>query len=136
MATLESQIADLLDTYLSTFNAGDFTTASRYYDQPSVAVGASGLAIFQTREDFAGLLASTVTRLKRVGFDRSEWVGEKQITVLEDDGFKGLVTASCVCKRLKEDGSSCEEFTVVYTLRRVEGQWLIVAILQHPVETK
>lgn len=84
----------------------------------------------------AEFLAATVAKLREDRFHHSEWMGEKTIIVLEDDGEKGLVMASCGCKRVREDGTSCEEFTATYTLRKVEGKWLIVSIHQHPLSTQ
>lgn len=133
---LSSQISHLLNTYLSTFNNSSFTTASKYYHCPATAISASGIVILPAPSDMAEFLSTTVDRLKTNGFDHSEWVGGKTIIVLEDDGEKGLVMASCGCKRVWKDGTSCEDFTATYTLRKVEGKWLIVSIHQHPLSTQ
>lgn len=129
---LEAQISQQLDTYIAAFNTGDFTTAASNYHEPAVSISAGGVAILPARRDLAKFLSGTVERLKKDGFDYSEWAGPKRIIVLDE----GLVLASCTCKRLRGNGSSCEEFTATYTLRKTGEGWLIAAIHQHPVETQ
>ena len=76
------------------------------------------------------MFAATTKRLKAEGWVRSEFVGDKGVVVLVDEG---LVMASCPCKRLRADGGSVEEFTAVYTLRRRTGEgegWAICSIHQ------
>ncbi|TID20110.1 hypothetical protein E2P81_ATG07417 [Venturia nashicola] len=133
---LSTQISTILNTYLSAFNTADYKTASKHYHSPAMAISASGVTILPSPCQMADLLSATVTKLKEDNFDHSEWVGEKKIIVLEDEGEKGLVMASCGCKRVRKDGSSCEEFTATYTLRKVRGEWLIVSIHQHPLNTQ
>lgn len=136
MTTTESQISTLLNAYLHSFNTSSYTEASTYYHEPAIAISATGTILLPTRPGIATFLSNTVTRLQQDSFDHSEWIGFKKIIILEDDGEKGLVLASCGCKRVRKDGSSCEEFTATYTLRRVEGSWLIVSIHQHPLSTR
>lgn len=135
---LKTQISQLLDTYLRAFNTSNFKAASTYYHKNATAISASGVVLLPTPSDIAELLLTTVGKLKQDGFDHSEWVGEKTILVLEDDDEKGLglVMASCGCKRVREDGSLCEEFAATYTLRKVDAEWLIVSIHQHPISTQ
>lgn len=56
----------------------------------------------------------------------------KNVVMLDE----GLVLVSTACKRVRGDGTNCEEFGVTYTLRRVGGGWLIVGLMQHRVETR
>jgi ketosteroid isomerase-like protein len=139
MSSHKAEISQLLDTYLSAFNNGNLATASHYYHEPAVAISSSGLTLLPTRSDLATFLSATVVRLREDGFDHSEWIGEKNVTVLEaeiglgDEVGKGLAVAKCGCKRMRKDGTSCEEFTASYTLRRVGGQWLIISIHQYPL---
>lgn len=142
---LQTKISNHLTTYLTAFNTSNFTTASKYYHTPSIAISATGVTILPSPTEISTLLSTTVDRLKKTnGFDHSEWIGEKTIIVLEDDdgggdndgGERGLVMASCGCKRVRKDGSVCEVFTATYTLRKVEGEWLIVSVHQHPLSTQ
>ncbi|QDS76893.1 hypothetical protein FKW77_003968 [Venturia effusa] len=88
---LKHQITTLLNTYLATFNASDYATASKYYYSPSIAISASGVLLLPAAADMASFLSTTVSRLKVDGFDHSEWIGEKAIVVLEDEGERGLL---------------------------------------------
>jgi len=133
-SVIESEISVLLDTYLAAFNKGDFTTCAEYYHEPAVAITSSGLTHLPARSDLATFLETTVKRLRKEGFEKSEWIGEKRVEVLEDDGEKGLVMVKCGCKRVREDGTSIEEFGVAYTLRRVVGRWEIISIHQYPLK--
>lgn len=134
MSSLESQISDHLDTYISYFNKSDFANAAAYYHEPAVAISSGGVSILPGRKDLQDYFATTVKRLREDGFDHSEWGGPKKIIVLDE---KGLVLASCTCKRLRKDGTSCETFTATYTLRNVDGHgWLIAAIHHHPFENQ
>ena len=129
-ATLEAQISQQLDAYIAAFNAGDFATASSHYNEPAISISASAVTMFPARKDLSDLFSSIVERRRKDGFDHSEWAGPKKVIVLDE----GLVLASCACKRLRKDGSSCEEFTATYTLRKAEQGWLIAAIHQHAIE--
>jgi hypothetical protein len=129
---LEAQISTQLDTYIAAFNLGSYTTAASNYHEPAVSISAQGVSILPLRKDLAYFLSGTVERLKKDGFDHSEWAGPKKIIVLDE----GLVLASCGCKRLRKDGTSCEEFTATYTLRKSGEGWLIAAIHHHPLETQ
>lgn len=136
MPPLSTQISTLLDAYIKAFNASDYTTASTYFHEPALVVSASGVAVLPSTSDVTNELVATVTELREDDFHHSEWIGEKTIIVLENEGEKGLLMASCGCKRVRKDGSSCEEFTATYTLRKVGGEWLIVTILKHPLSTQ
>ena len=128
MSNLETQLSDQLDTYIAAFNARNFQSAASHYHEPAVAISAAaGVTILPKRVDLAAFLSSTVERLVKDGFDHSEWMGPKKLIVLGE----GLVLVSCACKRLRGDGTSCEEFAVIYTLRKEGEQWRIAAIHQH-----
>lgn len=134
---IEVQIAEQLDSYIGAFNAGDFSTAAANYHEPAMAISANAVTILPARKDFSNFLSSTVERLRKDGFDHSEWAGPKKIIVLENTPESGLVLSSCTCKRLRKDATTCEEFTATYTLRKTSDQgWLIVAIHQHPIATQ
>lgn len=129
---LHTHISSLLDAYITTFNDSDLAAAATYYDAPTAIISAStGTTLLPSHADFIATFTATLNRLKADGWTRSEYVGEKTLVVLVADA---LVLASCPCRRLRGDGSCVEEFTAVYTLRRVgEGEarkWLICAI-QH-----
>lgn len=131
---LQKLISDLLDTYIASFNAGDYAKAASYYSEPSVGIAAgSPVTVMGTHKDRVDVLESTVARLREDGFEHSEWGGPKTIIVLDPEG---LVLASCACKRLRRDGTSVEEFTATYTLRKEGSGWKIVAIHHHPFETQ
>ncbi|KAF1812297.1 hypothetical protein P152DRAFT_449564 [Eremomyces bilateralis CBS 781.70] len=131
---LEESISQQLDDYISDFNKGDFDKAATNYLEPAVTLSASSVSILSNRQDLADMLSSAVTRLRKDGFDHSEYVGPKKIIILDD---KGLALASCATKRLRKDGTSCEEFTATYTLRRTdESGWLIAAIHSHPIDSQ
>jgi hypothetical protein len=129
---LEAQISSQLDTYIAAFNAGSYTTAASNYHEPAVSISGKSFSTLPLRKDLATFLFRTVERLKKDGFDHSEWAGPKKIIVLDE----ALVLASCSCKRLRGDGTSCEEFTATYTLRKTGEGWLIAAIHHHPLETQ
>lgn len=134
LKALEESISQQLDDYIADFNRGDFDKAATNYHEPTVALSAGSVSMLPKRQDLADMFSSTVARLRKDGFDHSEYVGPKKIVVLDD---KGLVLASCATKRLRKDGSSCEEFTATYTLRRTdESGWLIAAIHSHPIESQ
>lgn len=130
---LKKTISDLLETYISTFNKQDLPGAASYYDEPAFIISATGAKLMPARADYVSVFTETVQRLKDSGWDHSEFIGEKNITVMQDDAEGALVMAGCPCKRLRGDGSSVEEFTASYTLRR-GGQrgWLIVGIHHSP----
>jgi ketosteroid isomerase-like protein len=130
LETLQNQISELLDVYIGKFNRGDLNGAASHYHEPSVQISAEGVTVFPARKEMAELFTSAVERLRKDGWDHSEWAGSKQIFVLD---VNGLVLASCPCKRLRKDGTSCEEFTATYTLRKKDQDWLIAAIHHHPI---
>jgi ketosteroid isomerase-like protein len=131
---LEVHISQLLDVYSSKFNHGDFEEAASNYHEPAIALTAGSVAILPARKDLPRFFSGLVERRHRDGYKNSEFAGPKKIIVLDE---KGLVLASCHCKMVREDGTSCEEFTATYTLRKTDDQkWLIAAIHQHPLETQ
>lgn len=136
-AISKSHISDLLESYISKFNNNDLAGAASFYDEPAVVIAAEGVKLMPARKDYVSMFTETVARLKSEGWDHSEFIGEKSIAIL--DAEKGLVLASCPCKRLKKDGSSVEEFTATYTLRKKqngEGDgWLIASIHHGPFGT-
>jgi ketosteroid isomerase-like protein len=127
---LTTHLSTLLDTYISSFNARNFSAAALYYSSPAVSISASSSTILPSREDLAAFLSDIVTRLEKDGFDHSEWTAPKKVIVLDE----GLVLVSTACKRVRGDGTSCEEFGVTYTLRREGERWLIVGILHGSIE--
>lgn len=133
----KTEISDILESYISKFNNNDLAGAASYYDEPAVIISAEGVKLMPAQKDYVSTFTETVKRLKSEGWDHSEFIGEKGIAVL--DGDKGLVLASCPCKRLRKDGSSVEEFTATYTLRKKqadEGEgWLIASIHHGPFGT-
>ena len=132
-AELSKTISDLLETYIATFNRQDLPGAASYYDEPAFIISASGAKLMPARKDYVSVFTETVQRLKDSGWDHSEFIGEKGINVMQDDSEGALVMASCPCQRLRKDGSSVEEFTASYTLRRGGDRgWLIVGIHHSP----
>lgn len=130
ISPLTSHLSALLDTYISSFNARDFPAAALYYSSPTVSISASGSTVLPSRNDLAAFFSDTVTRLEKDGFDHSEWMAPKKVVVLDE----GLVLVSTACKRMRGDGTSCEEFGVTYALRKEGERWLIVAILHGSTE--
>ncbi len=131
---LEVHISQLLDVYSNKFNNGDFEEVASNYHEPAIAITAGSVAILPARKDLPKFLSELAERRRKNGWERSEFAGPKKIIVLDE---KGLVLASCYCKMVREDGTSYEEFTATYTLRKTDDQkWLIAAIHQHPVETQ
>ena len=131
---LEGHISQLLDIYSSKFNNGDFEEVASHYHEPAVAITAGSVVILPARKDLPNFLSEHAGRRRKNGYSHSEFVGPKKIIVLDE---KGLVIASCGCKVVREDGTSGEEFTATYTLRKTDDQkWLIAAIHQHPFETQ
>jgi ketosteroid isomerase-like protein len=130
--TLKNYISDLLDVYIGKFNRGDLNGAASHYDEPAVQLSAKGVTVLPIRREMAEMFTSTVERLRKDGWDHSEWGGPKKIIVLD---MEGLILASCPCKRLRANGTSCEEFTATYTLRKDNQNWLIAAIHHHPFES-
>jgi hypothetical protein len=137
---LDDVISNYLDSYIGSFNASNYEKASSYYNEPCVSISATGTIIMSTRRDVSEFLSTMSARLRGEGFDHSEWSGPKKVIVLDE---KGLVLASCGCKRLRKDGSSIEEFTATYTLRKGESstsskdqRWLVSAIHHHPLSTQ
>jgi ketosteroid isomerase-like protein len=126
---LQNYISELLDVYIGKFNRGDITGAASYYHEPAVQISVEGVQVFPERQNMAQMFTSAVERLRKDGWDHSEWAGPKKIIVLDK---KGLVLASCPCKRLRADGTSCEEFTATYTLRKVDQDWRIAALHHSP----
>jgi ketosteroid isomerase-like protein len=130
---LKKRISNLLEEYISTFNRQDLPGAASYYDEPAFIIAASGAKLMPARKDYVSIFTETVERLRSEGWDHSEFIGEKDIRILQDDSEGALVLASCPCKRLKKDGSSVEDFTASYTLRRGgEKGWLILGIHHSP----
>lgn len=131
--SVEDKISAQLDAYIANFNAGKYVEAASNYHEPAVTFSAQAVTVLPRKEDMAQYFSQTVEGLRKDGFDHSEWAGPKNIIVLDP----GLVLASCACKRLRKDGSSCQEFTATYTMRKNEdGHWQIAAIHSHPLETQ
>ncbi|KIW80066.1 hypothetical protein Z517_06681 [Fonsecaea pedrosoi CBS 271.37] len=119
-----------LDNYLRTFNARDFAGVAKFYDEPFASISRAGVSVVRDHKAAEDLLVSTVERLKKDGFSNSVWAAPKKVIVLDE---AGLVLVSCPCRRLRQDGTLCEQFTATYTLRKTDDQrWLIVAIHTHP----
>lgn len=129
-STSHDAISQFLDEYVRKFNDGDFDSAASCYHEPAAVFSVSGVTIFSKRSEIAEMFKKTVQRLREDGWDHSEWAGSKKIVTLDDSG---LVLASCPCKRLRKDGTSCEEFTATYTLRKKDQNWFVAAIHQHPL---
>ncbi|RVX68465.1 hypothetical protein B0A52_07465 [Exophiala mesophila] len=122
-----------LDNYLHNFNSGHFDEVANYFYAPFMSIALESVSVLHDRTDIKNSLITTVERLKKDGFHHSEWSAPKKIVVL--DGA-GLVLASCRFRRLRQDGTLCEQFTATYTLRKANDQeWLIVAVHLHPFAT-
>lgn len=126
---LEEETCKLLDDYLTNFNNGDFVAAASIWHEPTLGVSAAAVSLVPSRKDLENYLQTTVAKLREDGFDHAEWVGPKKVIVLDE---KGVVLVCCNLSRLRKNGTSIEEFTVTYSLRRDNDHgWQIAAFHQH-----
>lgn len=134
VAQLKGQISQQLDRYISKFNDGDFGWASSNYHEPTLFISAQAVVTLSTREDIMNNMSSTVEHLRKDGFSHTEWAGNKNIILLDENG---LALASYICKRFRTNGTLSEEFSATYTPQKIDSQgWLITAVYQHPIETQ
>jgi ketosteroid isomerase-like protein len=130
---IKEQASAALDDYLSKFNRRDLAAAAAYYHDPMQVISALSVDLVHGPREMEESFKATMKRLESEGFDHSEWTAPKQIAVLDE---KGLVLICCHVSRLKKDGSSLEDLTVTYTLRKSDSQgWQIVAMHRNATGT-
>jgi hypothetical protein len=124
-------ILDVMDTYITTWNAGDHAQTAACFSFPAMFIASGGVTLLQTERDALDHLDGIRARLKGAGFVRSVW-GARDIFPLGDD----LALASCEFRRVDGHDKAIESSIGTYTLRRANGGWKIVACVVHGADAK
>ncbi len=131
---MEKQLEEILNTfgaYIKAFNSLEPTKVLPFFHLPAMLMTSKEVAVMEKPIEVLGVFAILMDDLKHKNFKESQIVGELQVTKLSDN--QGQVVG--VAKRFNEAGAEIEHFGFIYTLRKVEADWKIIAGVLHEPET-
>jgi ketosteroid isomerase-like protein len=120
----EADMEALYRQYVEVFNTGDAEALSELLAFPAVGGGAAPPQVYRTAQDFQRMIEGTFRHFRANGWARSQ-VDSAQGAEMAGD--TGVVRA--VFSRYREDGERYEEGSGNYVMRRLDGQWRIVAMI-------
>src|SRR5947208_659469 len=107
MTNDEADIRRMLDELFESFQTLDPRAMVRYYDLPSMAIGAQGVSVMSTPADVEARFARLMQRLKSQGYERS-CHSEARVTLLGERLAELHVTGA----RYRRDGNLLEPLHV------------------------
>ena len=125
--TIDKEVRQFMQSYLSTFDKGYSRDVANYYANSMLMLAPNGdLRSFDTPK----VIRRTVKKWKRYllhnGFESSRWV-DLNVRSLSDS----TALVSTVFERLNSKGEVFQRGGATYTLRRSEGDWKIWLIHIH-----
>ena len=123
----EAAATQLMNEYRDSFISLDAQRTSMHFNEPFMVVTAASTSVFATHAEFEASLKPEFSRLKSLGFARSEYA-PLRIKALAD----GVVIASARTTRYKTDGSELETIGATYLLRSTKEGWRIAVVTPHP----
>lgn len=124
-------IKDRFIAYLLAFNLLKPTKVLEFFHLPSMLMTSKEVAVMEKPVEVLGVFAILMDDLKERDFEESKIVSPLQITQLSENQAQVVAVA----KRFNRSQEEIEHFGFTYTLRKVEGDWKIIAGVLHDPET-
>jgi hypothetical protein len=124
MAGVEAELEALYRKYVEVFNTGDGEALSRLLAYPAVGGGAARPQVYRTPLEFQRMIEGTLAHFRAQGWARSHVDSTEGV---EMAGDTGVVRA--VFSRYRADGERYEEGSGNYVMRKLDGEWRIVAMI-------
>ncbi|WP_310425870.1 alpha/beta hydrolase [Chamaesiphon sp. VAR_48_metabat_135_sub] len=116
--------------YAEAFNLLDPTQVEPFFQVPSMLMTSDLVVVMKESKEVTGVFAVLMDKLRKDNFKESK-ILSLQVSQLSDN--QGLVVG--VAKRFNQADEEIEHFGFTYTLRKVEGDWKIIAGVLHEPET-
>ena len=126
MAQDAEGIAKTFQNYVQAFQSLQPNAAAEYCQSPCLFISADGVLLMANRKELKAFVGQLTMSLKARGFARSEII---EMRVNQMSGRIALVSVRKV--RYRTDGSELEQLGETYTMRKVDGDWKIVAAMVH-----
>jgi 3-oxoadipate enol-lactonase len=116
--------------YADAFNLLDPTKVEPFFKTPSIMMNSELVVVLKEPKEVIGLFTVFMDKLRKEKFKESK-ILSLQVSQLSDN--QGLVVG--VAKRFNQADEEMEHFGFTYTMRKVEGNWKIIAGVLHEPET-
>lgn len=124
-------VLDVMDTYITTWNAGDHKGTAACFYLPAMFIASAGVTLLETEQDAIDHLDGIRHRLAGANFSRSIW-GTREVFPLGED----LALASCEFTRVDDHDVPIESSIGTYTVKSTASGWKIVACVVHSSDAK
>lgn len=115
---IESDVMEVLDEYLATFNASDSEALSATWHFPHFRLAQGTMQVWEIREDAIRGGKERFEALRTTGWHKTEWL-EREIISISDS----KVHVATKFRRLREDGSEIVTTESLYILIKQNGRW-------------
>jgi hypothetical protein len=123
------EILKKFSEYARTFNLLEPTQVAPFFHLPAMLMTSDIVAPMKSLDEVIEAFKPLMTKLKHDNFDRSEIIGNLQVTQFSDN--QGQVVG--VAKRFAIGNKQIEHFGFTYTLRKVDDDWkIIVGVIHEP----
>jgi hypothetical protein len=126
MGSDEDSIRRMFNAYVEAFQALEPRSVAIYLDAPFMFIGPQGVRVLRDFAEIESFLAGIMAQLRAQDYARSTIA---DIRVNRMSASNALVSVRRA--RYRTDGSELEKLGETYTLRKVEGNWRIVAAMVH-----
>jgi hypothetical protein len=115
--------------YAQTFNLLEPAKVAPFFHLPAMLMTSDLVAPMKTSDEVIVVFKTLMDKLKSDNFDRSEIIGNLQVTQVSDN--QGIVNG--VAKRFATGNKQIEHFGFTYTLRKVSDEWkIIIGVIHEP----
>ncbi|MDA0263039.1 MAG: nuclear transport factor 2 family protein [Chloroflexi bacterium] len=130
MTDLGQEVDQLFVDYFRDFGKLDLEAIVAYFHLPCMFITPTGVFVFSTASEVEGFWRPRFDDLRSNGFARTER-SDASIKVLTDD----TAIASSKATRYSKDESEMERRGAVFTVRKTDAGWKIVALVHHSPDT-
>ena len=122
----EAAATKALNEYLAAVTELDVPRAATFFHEPFFVVNAAATRLLSNRSEIEAWIAPNYKALKERNFARSEWAKLKVKSL-----GNGVVIASALAIRYKQDGQELQRLGVTYLMRKTVDGWKVATLTNH-----
>jgi len=126
----ENAVKQLLTDYYKDFSTLRIQSILRYFNQPALLIGPSGVFALPTPEAVVPIFGPVMENLRQREYGRSE-LSLKQLRLLSSTS--AFATGAAI--RYKTDGQEMERVGVTYLLHRGDSGWKFAVMVLHDADS-
>ncbi len=117
-AAIEATALDVIERFMSTFNARDAAAWAGTLNFPHVRISDADLRLWETAEEYVGYMDFERFARQAGGWDRSAWESRRVVWAGEESAIVALRF-----NRYRADGTLISSFPTAYFLTLQDGRW-------------